>query len=203
MVVVVEYGVGNIGSILNMLKRLGVKALGSSSPTEIASADRLILPGVGSFDTAMRKLQDSGSICVIRKRVFEDKVPLLGICLGMHLLTRGSEEGTLPGLEWINASVVRFRPERSREPIRIPHMGWNNALPARPHPLFAGLEGDARFYFVHSFHAECGEEALLSTTTYGYPFASAIHKENILGVQFHPEKSHRFGFQLLKNFVSL
>jgi imidazole glycerol-phosphate synthase subunit HisH len=203
MLVVVDYGVGNIGSILNMLKRLGVKAVGSSSQAEISSADRLILPGVGSFDTAMRKLQASGSIALLCKRVFEDRIPLLGICLGMHLLTRGSEEGTLGGLEWIDANVVRFRPERAVETIRIPHMGWNTLRLARPHPLFAGLEENARFYFVHSYHVECGENALLSSTTYGYPFASAIQKENILGVQFHPEKSHKFGFQLLKNFVSL
>jgi imidazole glycerol-phosphate synthase subunit HisH len=203
MVVVVDYGVGNIGSILNMLKRLGVKAVGSASAAEIASADRLILPGVGSFDTAMQKLQDSGSIAVIRKRVFEDRVPILGICLGMHLLTRGSEEGARSGLEWIEASVVRFRREKASEPIRIPHMGWNTIRLARPHPLFKGLEENARFYFVHSFHAECGEETLLSTTTYGYPFASAVVRENILGVQFHPEKSHKFGFQLLRNFVDL
>jgi imidazole glycerol-phosphate synthase subunit HisH len=201
MVVVVNYGVGNIGSILNMLKKVGVEAVGSSAETDICAAEKLILPGVGAYDTAMAKIESVGLIPMLRDRVLNAGVPLLGICLGMQLLTKGSEEGSRRGLGWVDAQVVRFEKEKASGDIRIPHMGWNKVKPMQDHPLFRNLEDKARFYFVHSYHVVCGKERVLSTTTYGYEFVSAMIQDNILGVQFHPEKSHKFGFQLLKNFV--
>ena len=201
MVVVVNYGVGNIGSILNMLKKLGVEAVGSCAETDIRAAEKLILPGVGAYDTAMAKIESLGIIPMLRERVLNARVPLLGICLGMQLLTRGSEEGSRRGLGWVEAQVVRFDKESASGDIRIPHMGWNKVKPLQDHPLFQDLGEKARFYFVHSYHVVCSKERVLSTTTYGYEFVSSIVQDNILGVQFHPEKSHKFGFQILKNFV--
>jgi len=203
MVVVVDYGVGNIGSILNMLKKIGVEAVGATTASGIASADKLILPGVGSFDRAMQKLEESGMLPALEKRVTVDKTPSLGICLGMQILAHASEEGSKAGLGWVNARVVRFSQEKAVGKIRIPHMGWNEVRIARSHSLFSGLEEYAKFYFVHSYHVECDAEDVLSTTTYGYEFVSGIGKGNIFGVQFHPEKSHKYGFRLLKNFAEL
>ena len=201
MVIVVNYGIGNIGSILNMLKKIGVEALGSSAESEIRAAEKLILPGVGAYDSAMAKIESLGLIPILRDRVLNARVPLLGICLGMQLLTNGSEEGSRGGLGWVDAQVVRFDKERASGDIRIPHMGWNKVKPVQDHILFHNLGEEARFYFVHSYHVVCSKERVLSTTTYGYEFVSSIVQDNILGVQFHPEKSHKFGFEILKNFV--
>jgi imidazole glycerol-phosphate synthase subunit HisH len=202
-VVVVDYGVGNLGSILNMLKKLGAAAKASRVAADIETAERLILPGIGAFDSAMGKLKESGLIPVLEQRVLFQKTPLLGICLGMQLLANGSEEGALPGLGWIDADIKRFRPEQMADAQKIPHMGWNKAAPAASAPLFRGMESDARFYFAHSFHVSCAPTATLCETHYGYDFASGIVSGNVMGVQFHPEKSHRFGLKLLENYMSI
>jgi glutamine amidotransferase len=202
-VLVFDYGVGNTGSILNMLKKIGAPAIRSSSIADIRAADRIILPGVGAFDAAKEKLEESGCVTELERRVLGDRIPLLGICLGMQLLTTGSEEGRRPGLGWIDAEVVRFRPAQTTQPLRVPHMGWNHACPAAQHNLFSGLERDARFYFAHSYHAVCRPENVLCTTEYGYQFASGLMQDNICGVQFHPERSHKYGFMLLRNFLQI
>lgn len=202
-VVVVDYGVGNLGSILNMLKKLGAEAKVSRAAVDIETAERLILPGIGAFDSAIGKLTESGLIPVLKQRVLIQKKPLLGICLGMQLLANGSEEGALPGLGWIDADIKRFRPEQMTDAQKIPHMGWNKAAPTPNAPLFRGMESDARFYFAHSFHVSCAPSATLCATHYGYDFASGIVSGNIMGVQFHPEKSHRFGLKLLENYLSI
>ena len=185
-----------------MLKKIGAKASIVSKPEEILAADKLILPGVGAFDAGISRLSEKGMIEPLYRRVVKESVPVLGICLGMQLLTIGSEEGEEEGLGWIKAKTVRFDPSLEHCGKRIPHMGWNAVNPLRRHPLFKGLESDARFYFVHSYHVvPLSSEVALAKTFYGTDFISAIADGNIMGVQFHPEKSHKFGMQLMKNFV--
>jgi imidazole glycerol-phosphate synthase subunit HisH len=193
---------GNIGSIANMLRKVGAEARISSDSSVIEAADKLILPGVGAFDQGMHNLADRGLIPLLQKKVLEEKTPILGVCLGMQLFAKSSEEGQCPGLAWVDATAVRFRPEGTKPRLRVPHMGWNTLEPQRPHPLLEGLEDQARFYFVHSFHLICNDpRVVLTRTSYGGPFVSAIAQDNILGVQFHPEKSHRFGMHLYRNFA--
>jgi len=201
MIVVVDYNMGNLGSILNMFKKIRVPAIRSSDPSVIAAADKLILPGVGAFDQGMRNLETLNLLAPLHDAVLNRGTPVLGICLGMQLLGRRSEEGQCPGLNWIEADTVRFRfsPESRR---CIPHMGWNTVKTPRTSDLFCGLESAARFYFVHSYHVVCDrEEHTVGLTDYGFPFISAVQKQNIYGTQFHPEKSHRFGLTLLQNFA--
>ena len=202
MIVIIDYGMGNIGSILNMMKKIGAKATISSEIVEIEQADKLILPGVGSFDNGMKNIQERGLIPVLNKKVLEDKTPILGICLGCQLITKSSEEGTLPGFGWIEARTIRFNFRDNPDNLKIPHMGWNMARPSKSDPLTDNLEGEQRYYFVHSFHLMCDhEEDVLMKTFYGFEFASAVRKDNVVGVQFHPEKSHKFGMNLLRNWV--
>jgi imidazole glycerol-phosphate synthase subunit HisH len=199
--VVVDYGVGNLASIVNMLRRLGAPALVSSDPTTIAAASRLILPGVGAFDHAMKKLREGSLLSALERRVRHDRVPLLGLCLGAQLLTHASEEGCERGLGWIDATTVRFDQTRAEGKLRVPHMGWSDVKATRAHALLATEEADPRFYFAHSYHLSCNDPALtIGTATYGYAFPAAIAQGNVLGVQFHPEKSHVFGMRLLQNF---
>jgi glutamine amidotransferase len=203
-IVIVDYRMGNTGSIINMLKRVGATASCSSQPSDIGRADKLILPGVGAFDHGMSHLRQLGLIEVLTRRVVTDGVPVLGICLGLQLLSKSSEEGTLAGLGWVDARTVRFAFGPGQSGLRIPHMGWNTVTPRRRDSLFRDLDEDHGFYFVHSYHLVCArEEDVLATAHYGYDFACAVQHGNILGTQFHPEKSHRFGKQLLKNFVEL
>jgi len=201
MIVIVDYGVGNLGSIANMIRRIGSTAQISADHEVISAADKLILPGVGAFGRGMSNLNERGLIPVLERRVRQDGVPLLGLCLGMQLLTLGSEEGNAQGLGWIDANTVRFRVDETR--MKVPHMGWNTMRTVRPHPLLDGLEPDSRFYFVHSYHVSLPADSDdgLGISTYGQDFASAIGRHNVMGVQFHPEKSHRFGMALLRNFV--
>jgi glutamine amidotransferase len=201
MIVIIDYGMGNVGSIQNMLAWIGIESTVSSEPAVIEAADRFILPGVGAFDTGMRNLAERGLVDLLGRVVIGQGRPLLGICLGMQLLGNGSEEGSLPGLGWLDAVSRRFCFEPPRALLKVPHMGWNTIQPLKPGPLFEGLV-DPRFYFVHSYHLVCSDQAeVLANAEYGFPFAAAVGRGRVYGVQFHPEKSHRFGMALLRNFA--
>jgi glutamine amidotransferase len=203
VIVIVDYGMGNLGSILNMLRKIGApSAKISSDPQDIEQADKLILPGVGAFDTGMQRLRDTGLIGLLNEKVIKAKTPTLGVCLGMQLITKVSEEGELPGLGWIDAETIRFRFDPKQNGLKIPHMGWNTVAIQREGTLFQGMYADARFYFVHSFHVVTHNPGdVLATTEYGYEFASAVQHGHIMAAQFHPEKSHKFGMKLYRNFV--
>jgi imidazole glycerol-phosphate synthase subunit HisH len=201
MIVIVDYGVGNLASIINMLRRLGSPATISGDPSVIALAKKIILPGVGAFDHAMRKLRAGSLLPALEQRVMHDQVPILGLCLGAQLLTRGSEEGTERGLGWVNAITVRFDPSRIIERLAIPHMGWSDVKTVKAHELLATEEPEPRFYFAHSYHIQSSDpELTIGTAIHGYEFPAAIAAGNVIGVQFHPEKSHVFGMRLLRNF---
>ncbi|HQW84552.1 MAG TPA: imidazole glycerol phosphate synthase subunit HisH [Ferruginibacter sp.] len=205
MIAIVNYGIGNLGSIQNMLIKVGsTDSVITSEVTVIEQADKIILPGVGAFDKGMEKIHESGLLQTLNKAAKEDKKPILGICLGMQLLTKGSEEGSLPGLGWIDAFTVRFQINDDLAHLKVPHMGWNEVKISKEHPLVNELTVPPRFYFVHSYYVKCMQlqDELLSCH-YGIDFTCAVQHENIMGVQFHAEKSHKFGMQLLKNFASL
>ena len=200
MIGIIDYGLGNLGSIKNMIKVIGEKSIISSKPEDLDKCERYILPGVGAFDAGMSKLNELELEEYIKEKVISDKKPILGICLGMQLLGRKSEEGMLPGLGLIPFDNIRFRLDN--EELKVPHMGWDIVNFEQNHPLVKGLEGVQRYYFVHSYHAQCdSSENVLMTCEYGYKFAATVVKNNIMGVQFHPEKSHDFGMALLRNFV--
>ncbi|MGB0383231.1 MAG: imidazole glycerol phosphate synthase subunit HisH [Ardenticatenaceae bacterium] len=202
MIVIIDYGMGNLGSIANMLKKVGVKGIISSDISVIEQADKLILPGVGAFDNGMKKLAELGMIDLLNAKVIQEKTPVLGLCLGMQLLTRKSEEGNLPGLGWLEGETIRFNFEANEQRLKVPHMGWNYIHVKQQSKLFADMPEESRFYFVHSYHlVGLDQQNVLATTFYGYEFPSIVMKENIMGAQFHPEKSHKFGLRLLKNFV--
>ena len=199
-ITIIDYNVGNIQSIVNMLRKIGHATLVTRDPEKIRAADKLLLPGVGAFDYGMEQLKTSGLISVIREQVLVRKIPVLGICLGAQLFLSGSEEGKLDGLDVIPGKVIRFKAINAE--MKIPHMGWNDVLVKKQSPLFEGLEKDSRFYFVHSFHFQMELESdILTTCEYGYNFTSSFSRNNIYGVQFHPEKSHKFGMRLLRNFA--
>ena len=198
MITIIDYGMGNLGSIANMIKKVGGKSCISSNLEEIEKAEKLILPGVGSFDNGMRELKELGLIELLNRKVLEEKTPIMGICLGMQLMTCSSEEGILKGLGWIDGKSHKF----VSDDLKVPHMGWNTIQHKKVSALFVETESEKRFYFVHSYYVSCeSEEDVLTTTSYTHDFVSSFEKENIVGVQFHPEKSHRFGMELLKNFV--
>jgi glutamine amidotransferase len=203
MIVIIDYGIGNLASVLNMFKKIGVKDVTISGDKEvIAKADKLLLPGVGAFDTGMKNLEDSGLIPVLNKKVVEDKIPILGICLGMQLLTKRSDEGAKPGLGWIDAETLKFDPDPSLK-LKIPHMGWNYIDVKRENKLI-DKEGKKRFYFVHSYYVKCLDPTQsLATSNFGSDFTCAVNKGNIYGTQFHPEKSLKFGMKVLENFSKL
>ena len=204
MIAIVDYRMGNLGSIQNMLKRIGARAVITSDAEVIAKASGLILPGVGAFDTGMENIEQLGLLPVLTAMVMERRTPLLGICLGMQLLTERSEEGQRPGLGWIEGETIRFRIEQKRHGLKVPHMGWNTVAVRRRDTLFRDLDEDAGFYFVHSYHVVCRrEEDILATTNHEYDFVSALERGNLRATQFHPEKSHRYGMQVLRNFVEL
>lgn len=199
MIVVVDYGVGNIASVLNMLKKVGAKAKASNNREDIEQADKLILPGVGAFDAGMQTLRSSGLINVLNEQVLNKRKPVMGVCLGSQMLGNGSEEGIEPGLGWVDMDIVRFE---KRDGRKVPHMGWNEVSPQVQHPILTGIDERSRFYFVHSYYMlPRDEDNILLTANYGQQFAAAVVKGNIFGFQFHPEKSHKFGMQLFKNFV--
>ena len=202
MITIVDYGVGNLASLQNMLRKIGIPSIISSDDTAIRQASKIILPGVGAFDTCVQKLQGSGLLPGLNKRVLEDKIPVLGVCVGMQLLTENSEEGILPGLGWIKGKIVRFKEEKLPVGFKIPHMGWTEIAVSKPSKLLEGMYEEARFYFVHSYYAELNSSSdVLLEAKYGYIFTAGIERGNILGVQFHPEKSHKFGMKLLSNFA--
>ena len=201
MIAVLDYGLGNLGSIVNMLKVIGEKSKITDQKEIIEKADGIILPGVGAFDAGMRRLNETGLSQIITDQAVLGK-PILGICLGMQLLGRSSEEGVLPGLSLIPFECKRFKFDDTN--LKIPHMGWDIVEFKKKHRLLEGLKGTQRYYFVHSYHAVCDtEENVLMTCDYGYTFVAAAIKDNVIGVQFHPEKSHDFGLALLNNFVEL
>jgi glutamine amidotransferase len=203
MIAVVDYGMGNIGSVLNMFKRIDVKDIVvTNRAEELQKADKILLPGVGAFDTGMNHLQQSGLIEVLNEKVLNEKVPVLGICLGMQLITKSSEEGVKPGLGWVNADTKRFKFDPALK-LKIPHMGWNYVNVKRDNPLIRTGEKN-RFYFVHSYFVDCYDQNdILAQANYGFAFTCALQRDNVFGAQFHPEKSHKFGMQLFKNFAAL
>ena len=202
MIVIVDYGLGNLRSIHNMLGRAGIESVVSSQPDEVRAASRLILPGVGHFRFGMKSLQERGLVDVLNERVTEARVPILGICLGAQLLGRGSEEGDCPGLNWLPMDTVGF--DRAlMHSEKVPHMGWT-ATSHTECALFRGMSEAPRFYYVHSYHFRCDDPGIvMCTAEHGYRFASGVVFGNIFGVQFHPEKSHMYGQQLLMNFTSM
>jgi len=199
MITIVDYKMGNVGSIANMLKKIGHESLITSQVSEIEKASMIILPGVGAFDRAMENLNSLNLIEVLNRKVLTEKIPVLGICLGMQLMANDSEEGKLPGLKWFNAKVVRFKGDN----LKVPHMGWNTIKIVKANCIFNDFYSEPKFYFVHSYHIVCrNSEDMLATTEYGNEFTSAIAKDNITGMQFHPEKSHKYGMKLLSNWVN-
>lgn len=201
MIHIVNYGLGNLGSIKNMLSRLGYNSVITSDPQDILDAEKIILPGVGAFDTGMEHLNTHNWIGNLEQKALVEKIPVLGICLGMQLMTRKSEEGVLPGLGWVNGEVVRF----ADASLKVPHMGWNVVKSLRGDSILGDTEEkEIRFYFVHSYYVKLENPVdELGIAHYGRNFVAAFQKDNIIGVQFHPEKSHKFGMNLLKKFAAL
>ncbi len=200
--VIIDYGQGNLGSIQNMLARLGYQSIISNDHAEVATAQRLILPGIGAFDTAMVELDRRGLRDPLIQRAIEDKVPTLGICLGAQLMTNGSEEGNRPGLGWFDAETVAFKFDSAKK-LPVPNIGWRYVRATHDATLVQGLE-EPRYYFVHSFYMRTSQDnpdaALISD--YGHPFVCGFQRENLYSAQFHPEKSHKFGFHFLKGFMN-
>lgn len=203
MIVIIDYGLGNLASVLNMFKKIGVKDVVVSGDKEvIAKASKLLLPGVGAFDAGMDNLEQSHLIPLLNKKVLEEKVPILGICLGMQLLTKKSEEGVKAGLGWIDAETVKFNLDPQLK-LKVPHMGWNYIKVQKQNPLI-DMESKNRFYFVHSYYVKCFDESQsTATSNFGIDFTCMVNKDNIYGAQFHPEKSLKFGMKVLENFTKL
>lgn len=202
MVVVIDYGMGNLGSVANIIKKVGHTCIVTSDLSLIEKAEKLILPGVGSFDNGMENLNRLGISEVISKKVLENKTPVLGICLGAQLMLESSEEGNFSGLNWIKGKVIKFRFAEKQINERIPHMGWNQVEIKKQNSVFNNMYENPKFYFVHSYHFQLENNTdTLTTTDYGYEFASGFSKENITGLQFHPEKSHKYGMLVYKNFL--
>lgn len=203
MIALVDYGLGNIQAFANIYRHLGIEAYSARTATDLRQASRIILPGVGAFDWAMTRLQESGLREVLDQEVLEAKKPVLGICVGMQIMAHSSEEGRLPGLGWIDATVVKFDTLLFKSKTHLPHMGWNDVTPAKTDSLFLDLH-TPRYYFLHSYFMKIKrEEDVLATSSYGLKFTSAVRSENVYGTQFHPEKSHQWGVRLLKNFAEL
>ncbi|MBN1294304.1 MAG: imidazole glycerol phosphate synthase subunit HisH [Candidatus Latescibacteria bacterium] len=203
MITIVDYGMGNAGSLQNMIRKAGGESRISANREEIAKASKLILPGVGSFDNGITKLNETGILDILHIKVIQDKTPILCICLGMQMITRQSEEGKMPGLGWINAKTIRFKFTKESN-LRIPHMGWNTVKIKKNTPLFYDMHQEPRFYFVHSFYVVCEDkDDIVTTTDYGLEFVSSLQRDNIFATQFHPEKSHLYGIKLIHNFIAM
>lgn len=203
MIHIIDYGVGNIGSIQNMLKRLGVQSSFVSNAKDLASATKIILPGVGHFDHGMGQLNNSGMLELLNEKVQQDNIPILGICLGAQMMCNGSEEGNLKGLGWFDAEVKKFSFDKEKN-FRIPHMGWNYVEQIKESLISENISEEKKFYFVHSYHmVSNNSDDILFKTNYGYDFVSGLQNKNKFACQFHPEKSHKFGIEIFKNFVAI
>ncbi len=204
MIGLINYGSGNIQAIATIYKKLNIDYKVITDAGNLGKVDKLILPGVGTFDTTMQQLIDSGFKTELNKLVLKEKVPILGICVGLQVMGYGSDEGYLPGLGWIPGKVKKFDESRIETKPKLPHMGWNVINDKKLHPLFKGIDNDFGFYFVHSYYFECeSDDNILTTSNYGIDFTSAIYLDHIIGIQFHPEKSHSNGMLLFKNFAQL
>jgi glutamine amidotransferase len=204
MITIIDYGVGNIFAFQNVYKRLDITTKIAKTCQELNHAEKLILPGVGSFDYAMNQLNASGMREKLDELVIEKKIPVIGICVGMQMMGNRSDEGNLEGLKWIDSEILKFDENLIQHRTKFPHMGWNDVTPVRYHPLFYGLEKEAIFYFLHSFYLRCNNiEDSIASSDYGITFSSAVNRDNIYGIQFHPEKSHQHGEKLLYNFAKL
>jgi glutamine amidotransferase len=204
MITIVDYGLGNVRAFMNVYKRLSIEVATATTPAELSSATKVILPGVGHFDHAMERLEASGMRDALDELALGKRVPVLGICVGMQILAKSSDEGRRAGLGWIDGHVRKFFSLQADAALPLPHMGWNDVRPTATAGLFHRLDSDAWFYFLHSFYLECAKPAdSLAVACYGSDFTAAVRSQNIFGVQFHPEKSHRFGTQLLGNFAGL
>jgi glutamine amidotransferase len=204
MITIVDYGLGNIKAFTNVYERLNIPISISRSAADLKNATKIILPGVGAFDYAVTKLNISGMREVLDDRANNKSVSILGVCVGMQIMARSSEEGTLPGLGWFDAAVKKFDASSRISATQLPHMGWNTIFPNNGNPLLKGFDNNSRFYFLHSYYFKCNNQNnVIAHTDYGIQYASAVNHNNIYGVQFHPEKSHQWGTQLLKNFAEL
>ena len=204
MITLIDYRVGNIFAFQNVFKRLDIPTKIAKTCQDLIDAEKLILPGVGSFDYAMNQLNNSGMRGKLDELVLEKKVPVIGICVGMQMMGNRSDEGKLDGLKWIDAEILKFNESLIQQRTKLPHMGWNDVSPIENHPLFIGLEKEAIFYFLHSFYFKCNDiNDSIANTEYGISFSSAVNHNNIYGIQFHPEKSHQYGEKLLHNFAKL
>lgn len=204
MIAIIDYGLGNVKAFVNVYNRLNIPAVIVKQPEGLKAAKKIILPGVGSFDHAMRLLNKSGLKQVLDELILHRRVPVLGICVGMQMLARSSEEGSLPGLGWIDGEVKRFNPSTLEHSMRVPHMGWNDIKVVKLNGLLEGLDLNARFYFLHSYYFHCHRtEDIIAVTDFAGEFACAVNSGNIFGIQFHPEKSHQCGIRLLENFAKL
>jgi imidazole glycerol-phosphate synthase subunit HisH len=202
MITIIDYGMGNLGSIKNMFKYIGVKSSIESNIDKIKQASKIFLPGVGSFDAAMKKISEKGLKEVLCEKALKEQIPVLGVCLGMQILTNSSEEGQMDGLGWINAKTINFK-DKIDKTLKIPHMGWNIVNKSNDSELTQGFDVE-KFYFVHSYFVKVKDESdSILKTNYGIEFDSAIQKDNIFGAQFHPEKSHKYGMRLLENFARI
>lgn len=204
MITIVDYGLGNLSSIKNMLRRMGFPSLITGDPEEISRAEKIVLPGVGAFDNGMRNIREKGLETVLRQKALIERVPVLGICLGMQLLCHSSEEGVEPGLGWVDGAVVRIVAEGNGVNLKVPHMGWNTVSIENECALTKGFLPEMRFYFVHSYHAVCDRPGdVVLATDYGTRMVAALRSGNIMGTQFHPEKSHKYGMIVLRNFAEM
>ena len=203
MIAILDIGMGNVKAFSDVYKKLNIPSVIVKQAEGLNNASKVILPGVGAFDHAMQRLEKSGMRQILDQMVLQRHVPVLGICVGMQMLAGSSEEGSLPGLGWIDGEVKRFNSLSTGHSLRVPHIGWNNIIPSNKHnDLLQGLDIDARFYFLHSYYFHCcRSEDVIAVTDYGEKFACAVNRGNVFGVQFHPEKSHQWGIRLLGNFA--
>lgn len=203
MIGILNFDMGNIGSVKNMFKKIGVRSVVVNTEAELNQCDKFILPGVGAFDSGINKIKSSPLFPFLVKKVMEEKKPILGICLGMQLLFERSDEGKEEGLCWIPGIVKKFQFHTLTKSLKIPHMGWNSIYRERESAIFGESIDRERYYYVHSYHVCCDDDFVLAKANYGYEFVCAVQKDNIYGMQFHPEKSHKFGLELFKNFSEL
>ena len=204
MITLIDYGVGNIFAFQNVYKRLDIQTKIAKTTQDLEDAEKLILPGVGAFDYAMNQLNKSGMRQKLDELVLDKKIPVIGICVGMQMMGNRSDEGSMEGLKWIDADIVKFDENLIKHRTKLPHMGWNDVKPIKDHPLFKGLEDNAIFYFLHSYYFKCNNiEDSIALSDYGISFTSATNYKNVYGIQFHPEKSHQYGEKLLHNFAKL